>query len=171
MTEKIFETERLILRRWTRDDADALFQILRDPLVARFIADGLPFTIEKVEEFLAWAEKHERENGFCRWKVVEKSSGAVIGSCGFARLEESAEIELGYLFARHRWGSGLATEAARACADYGFKKLGFREIIAITDVENTASQKVLEKIGFRRRGIEVLGGEKSLVYIKKKSDD
>ena len=168
MTENeiILETKRLSLRKWTSADCDALFEILRDAEVVRYIADGKPFSFEKTREFLNWAEEYERANGFCRWKVVEKSSGAVIGSCGFARPHGTLEIELGYLFAQTAWGKGYATEIAAAAADYGFKKLGFREIIALTDEENTASQKVLEKIGFRLRGVEVFDGEESLVYIK-----
>ena len=160
-----------MLRRWTRADSGALFEILRDTEVARYIADGNPFTMEKVKGFLAWAESFERANGFCRWKVIEKASGETIGSAGFARIDETEEIELGFLLAQNSWGKGFATEITRACAGYGFKKLGFREIIAMTDLENTASQKVLEKIGFTRRGIEVSGGEENLVFIKKKSDD
>ena len=171
MTETILETKRLVLRKWTNADCDALFEILRDARVAQFIADGKPFTRAEVIDFLAWAENYERLHGFCRWKVVEKASGATIGSCGFARPGDSDEIELGFLFAQKSWGRGYATEIAAAAVDYGFKKLGFREIIAMTDLENTASQKVLEKIGFASRGIQAIGGEESLVFIKKKSDE
>jgi RimJ/RimL family protein N-acetyltransferase len=169
--ETILETERLILCKWTEADCDALFEILREAEVVRYIADGKPFSMKKVKEFLDWADAYESENGFCRWKVVERSSGAVVGSCGFARPHDTTEIELGYLFAQNAWGNGYATEIAEAATAYGFKKLGFREIIAMTDVENTASQKVLEKIGFTRRGIEVFSGEENLVFIKKKSDE
>lgn len=168
MTEIILETKRLVLRKWTNADRDALFEILRNPRVARFVADGQPFTLEETGEFLAWAEKYQRENGFCRWKVIEKASCAVIGSCGFALPFDLNEIELGFLLAQKSWGRGYATEIAAATVDYGFKKLGFHEIIAMTDLENTASQKVLEKIGFASRGIEAFGGEESLVFIKKK---
>lgn len=171
LNENILETERLILRKWTIADTNALFEIMRDAKVARFIGDGEPFTVEKANDFLAWAEDFERANGFCRWKVIEKSTNEVVGSCGFGRIKESEEIELGYLFAQKAWGKGYATEIAEACAGYGFKKLGFREIIALTDAENIASQKVLEKIGFSQRGTEIFGGEECLVYIKKKSDD
>lgn len=163
----ILETERLILQLWSPADADALFEILIDAEVVRYIADGRPFSFEKVKEFLIWAENYQRENGFCRWKAVEKSSGETIGSCGFARPHGTDEIELGYLFARKVWGCGLATEAARAATRHGFEKLGFPEIIAVTDLENIASQKVLEKIGFQRRGIEIFGGDESLVYLAK----
>ena len=171
LNENILETERLLLRKWMPSDSDALFEILRRRDVARFIGDGEPYTREKVKAFLAWAEDFERANGFCRWKVIEKASGKTIGSCGFGRIKETEEIELGYLFAPNAWGKGYATEIAGACADYGFKNLGFREIIAITDAENIASQKVLRKIGFAHRGTEIFDGVESLVYIKKKSDD
>lgn len=91
----------------------------------------------------------------------------IIGSCGFGRVDETGEIELGFLLAQKYWGKGLATEIAEAAMLYGFNKLGFREIIALTDLENIASQRVLEKIGFTKRGHETLGGEKNLVFAKK----
>ena len=162
---KILETDRLILRAWSRADIDSLFEIMRDARVMRYLADGLPFTFEQVEDFLIWAEHYQIENNFCRWKVIERSTGEVIGSCGFARTHATEEVELGYLLAQKHWGKGLATEAARAAMLYGFGKLNFREIIAMTDLENVRSQKVLEKIGFARRGIEVYEGAETLVYL------
>jgi RimJ/RimL family protein N-acetyltransferase len=162
--QQILDTDRLILEVWTQADADALFEIMRDARVMRYLAGGKPFTFEEVKDFLIWAENYQAENKFCRWKVIEKSSGDVIGSCGFARPQGTDEVELGYLLAQKHWGKGFGTEAAAACKLYGFGKLGFREIIAMTDLENFASQKVLEKIGFARRGVEIYGGEETLVY-------
>lgn len=170
-SQQILETERLILKVWTQADADALFEIMRDAPVMRYLADGKPFTFEQVKDFLIWAENYQKENGFCRWKVIEKSSGEIIGSCGFARPHGTEEVELGYLLARKHWGKGFGTEAAHAAKFYGFGKLGFREIIAMTDLENTASCKVLEKIGFVRRGIETYGGEEILVYLAKNPEN
>ncbi len=111
--------------------------------------------------------EYQNENGFCRWAVLEKSSGKIIGSCGFAVLEDSNEIDLGYLFAKDCWGKGFATEAARECIGYGFKNLNFREIIAITDLDNFASQNVLEKVGFKERGVESFKNKECLVYLAK----
>lgn len=167
---RILETERLFLRSWTLEDDKELFSICGDSEVMRHIGDGEPYKrVEQARDFLNWAINYERENGFCRWAAVEKASGKVAGSCGFARPHKSEEVELGYLFARETWGRGLATEAGRACADYGFGKLCFREIIALTDLENLASHRVLEKIGFVRRGVEKFAGEDNLVYIAKNS--
>ena len=64
---------------------------------------------------------------FAVGRLCEKSSGKIVGSCGFAR-REIGEVELGYLFAREIWGKGYATEAARACLKYGFEKFGFDKI-------------------------------------------
>lgn len=98
-----------------------------------------------------------------------KSSCEIIGSCGFARPHGTQEIELGYRFARKHWGKGYATEITKAALQYGFQKLGFSEIIAMTDPQNLASQKILNKIGFTKRGLELYNGEKNLVYLAKKS--
>lgn len=162
---KILETGRLLLRSWTYADAERLFEICSDAEVMRHIGDGRPYeSVEKAREFLNWAVPYQLKTGFCRWAVVGKQSGAVIGSCGFA-FRDMDEVELGYLFARDAWGKGLATEASRACLGYGFEKLGFEKIIALTDLEHERSQRVLKKIGFTKRGIEKnAAGDVDLVF-------
>lgn len=151
---KILETERLILRHWEISDAEQLFDVCNDPDVMLHIGDGKPFeNIERAKKFLDWAASYQKENGFCRWAVVEKSSEKIIGSCGFARLEND-EIDLGYLFAKDSWGKGYATEAAGACLKFGFENLKFAKIIAMVDIDHIPSQKVLEKIGFKPNRVE-----------------
>ena len=162
--KKILETERLLLREWTLADADALFEICRHSDVMLHIGDGKPFnSITNAEKFLKWAIKYQSENKFCRWAVAEKSSGAIVGSCGFAR-QTTGEVELGYLFARQFWGKGFATEAARSCVRYGFEKLNFPKIIALTDANHAESHRVLEKIGFSTRGIEKYDDVENVVF-------
>jgi RimJ/RimL family protein N-acetyltransferase len=141
-----------------------LFDILSDREVVRYIGDGMPYTRAKVDEFLRWAETYERDNGFCRWKLVERETGEIIGSCGFANPHSTPEIELGYLLKQSVWGRGLATEAARASVEHGFRTLGFDEIIAMTAPENGPSRKVLEKLGFALRGVEKVNGDATLVF-------
>ena len=165
---KIFETERLILRTWSLSDAPELFEICEDAEVMKYIGTGKPYeTIEQADEFLHWAIDYQKANNFCRWAVLLKENRRIVGSCGFARPHETTEIELGYLVARKFWGRGLGTEATAACLKYGFENLNFREIIAMTDLDNIASHKVLEKIGFAQRGIETFNGEENLVYLAK----
>ena len=167
---KILETDRLLLRTWTIDDAPKLFDICSDALVMKYLATGKPYaSVEEAVEFLRWAENYQKENGFCRWAVLLQDTKEIVGSCGFARPHGTEEIELGYLLAQKFWGKGLATEAAGACLQYGFDKLKFNEVIAITDLENVSSQRVLEKIGFTKRGIEEINGEENLIYLAKNS--
>jgi ribosomal-protein-alanine N-acetyltransferase len=164
-SENILETERLILRPWTLEDADALFEICRDSDVMLHIGNRKPYeSVDDAVKFLNWAVSYQKKNGFCRWAVIEKSSGKIVGSCGFLR-QKCDDKDLGYLFAREVWGKGLATEAGRACLQYGFEKLNFTKVIALTDVDHFVSQKVLEKIGFTRRGIEkYFDEEEDMVY-------
>lgn len=162
---KILETERLILRTWTLADAAKLFEICSDADVMQFLGTGKPYeTIDEAREFLHWAKNYQKENHFCSWAILLKENLEIVGSCGFARPHGTEEIELGYLLAKKFWRLGLATEAASACLRYGFEHLKFTEAIALTDLENVASQKVLEKIGFEKRGIETINGEENLVY-------
>lgn len=104
--EKILETERLILRVWTSEDAPALYEICRDAAVMRHIGTCEPYrSIDEARAFLDWAVAYQTENGFCRWAVVSKQTGKIVGSCGFARRKHK-DVELGYLFARDVWGNG-----------------------------------------------------------------
>ncbi|MDQ3323286.1 MAG: GNAT family N-acetyltransferase [Acidobacteriota bacterium] len=164
--KEILQTDRLIIRTWVFNDADALFEICRDSEVMLHIGTGEPYkSIDEAYQFLNWAVSYQKNNRFCRWAVIEKANRKIIGSCGFARLENSGEIELGYLFARNEWGNGYATEAANACLRYGFEQLGFTEVIALTDLKHTASQRVVEKLGFICRGIENYNSENNMVYV------
>lgn len=151
---KILETERLVLRTWTYADDERLFEICSDAETMLHIGDRKPYeSIEIAREFLNWAVPYQLKMGFSRWAVIEKESGEIIGSCGFA-IQETGEVELGYVFAREVWGKGFATEAARACLQYGFDKIGFETVIGLTDLDHEKSQNVLKKIGFRERGVE-----------------
>jgi len=81
--------------------------------------------------------------------MVLKSSGELIGDCGLTvqDVEGASEIEIGYHVRRDHWGQGFATEAARACRDYGFAHLGVSRLVSIIRPENLASRRVAEKNG------------------------
>ncbi len=162
----LIETGRLALRTWTLDDAEAMFEICRDAEVMLHIGTREPYrNLEDARRFLRWVIGYQEQHGFSRWAVVEKASQSVIGSCGFALLESTGEIDLGYLFDRRVWGHGYATEAAGACLRYGFDTLNFTKVIALTDPGHTASQRVLEKIGFVCQGLKEYDGDEDMVYV------
>ena len=156
----IIETERLVLRVWTAEDASALYTLASDPEVMRYVDDGKPWTDPaRAREFVGRIAECWRVNGYGRWAVVERDGGRVVGSCGFGPLAETGEIDFGYIFARDCWGRGYATEAARAALREGFERLGLKEVVANTVPENTASRRVLEKLGFEHRGLKTYAGE------------
>jgi RimJ/RimL family protein N-acetyltransferase len=146
----ILETERLVLRTWSPDDAEEGFRIWSDPEVMRYIGTGQPNAdIEQTRGWLGRMMAHQERHGFCFWAVAEKETGRLIGSCGLAyQLDGGLPIEFGYTLARDRWGRGLATEVAGACLQYVFENFPLTEIAASVDARHVASQRVLEKIGF-----------------------
>jgi len=148
----IVETERLALRAWERGEADALFELMRDAEVMRYVGDGRPWGgVERAREWLGWMDDSQRGRGFCRWAVVERDCGRVVGLCG--SFDVLGKVDFGYLLARDRWGRGYASEAGRAALRHGFERLGFGEVVARTAPENYASRRVLEKLGFEFRGL------------------
>ena len=146
------ETDRLILREFTRDDVDALLALDQDPLVRRYVEDGIPVTrdeaIVTIEHFLAY---YERGPVFGFWAGIEKESGEFLGWFHFRPEDRSntAEPELGYRLIASSWGKGYGTEGSRALIDHGFAYPEVERVVACTMVVHTASRRVMEKSGLR----------------------
>jgi [ribosomal protein S5]-alanine N-acetyltransferase len=94
--------------------------------------------------------------GHSKWKV-SLHDGTFIGRAGISYWAPTGELELGYALRRPCWGSGIATEAGRAVAAWTFANLEVDHIIGFTDLENAASQRVLEKIGMVRQADRDIG--------------
>jgi ribosomal-protein-alanine N-acetyltransferase len=150
------ESERLLLRPFTADDAEALHSIWGDPAAARFGGDWpRPETVADTLRYLERIRAGQAERGYALWAVVERETGRLIGDCGlFLADEVGPDVELAYGLAPDVWGRGYATEAAAACVRAGFEQLGLERIVADVDPSNTASIRVLEKAGFARVGEE-----------------
>ena len=143
------ETPRLILRPFTDDDAEDIYQVFSDPETMKYFLHWLAHSVDDVRGFITWIKGVQEEHGFSYWAMVEKSSGRVIGDCGLIPLEgEGPEIELGCDVRRDKWNLGYATEASQASLEYGFRVLNLDHIVAATDTRNEASQHVLQKLGF-----------------------
>ena len=89
----------------------------------------------------------------------------VIGFAGLKWLVELGEVDLGYRFLPAYWGVGLATEAGEAVLRYGFERLGLRRVIGLVMPENTASIRVLEKLGLRFDGLIEDRGHRVARYV------
>ncbi len=159
------ETERLIIRSFTMDDAEAMFKVLGDAETMRFFLIWLAKSVDNARGFIRWVTGMEKEWGYSFWAVVEKESGEVIGDCGLAPQEgEGPEVELGCDLRKDKWNKGYAMEAGRACLKYGFEELKLERIVATTDPQNFAAKRALEKLGFVEDGRGEHYGSESIEY-------
>lgn len=147
--EKILDTGRLILRRFTLDDVPALYQLCSRPEIIRYAQSTPLASLEETREFMqAVPFRDYATYGYGRFACVWKESGAVIGFSGLKYVPEIADTELGYRFLPEFWGMGLATEAGRASIDFARSDLGLKRLVAMVHPDNVASAGVLVKLGF-----------------------
>jgi RimJ/RimL family protein N-acetyltransferase len=126
-------------------DMLALREIWRNEQVRRFL--GGVVSQEVIDGKIASIEQHWVEHGFGQWAISEMETDQIAGLCGLHRSEEG--VELSYMFFPAFWGRGLATEAASASLNHGFRTLAFERIVAITQEANHSSCRLLEKVGMR----------------------
>jgi ribosomal-protein-alanine N-acetyltransferase len=154
----VLETERLILRPLTLDDIGILAAIYADPDVMRYF-DGTRTqddTRQRVERIMAQYAR----TGVDFLATVYKENGQFIGRCGllWQVLDGVQEVEVAYMIAKQYWGQGLATEAARALKEHGFRDHGFQRLVSIIHPDNAASIRVAEKNGMQNeRDVEFDG--------------
>ena len=103
----------------------------------------------EVQEGILKQFQRYHENGFGVWAVILKDNQELIGQCGLSMqpCEEEEVLEIGYIFQKKYWHKGYATEAALACRDYAFDKLGAEEVFSLIRDTNIASQNVAKRIG------------------------
>ena len=142
----VLETERLLLRELTVEDARDTYNLNQDPEVIKYVHGSGSFeSIDDARVFLEGYDRYKKE-GMGRWACIIKENNEFIGWCGLIK-EESGDVDLGFRLYRKNWGYGYATEAAKACLKYGFEELGLNRIVASAMAENKASINVIEKLG------------------------
>ena len=129
-----------------------------------------PYTREDVEEWIEKSLRRYREHGISLWAVILKADGQLAGDCGLMRQEVDGvtETEVGYHLARRFQGQGFATEAARACMDHAFLKLGLGRVISLIRAENLPSRRVAERNGMTVEKEAMFAGLPHLVYVAQK---
>jgi RimJ/RimL family protein N-acetyltransferase len=143
-------TERLLLRPGWAEDAPALARAIADEQVVRNLATApWPYVLEDAEAFLA----SPRDPAMPSFLITERTDGEprIIGSCGLVRRPSGA-VELGYWIGRAHWGKGFATEASRALIEIA-RTLKLSRLEASHFLDNPASGRVLEKLGFKPTGL------------------
>jgi ribosomal-protein-alanine N-acetyltransferase len=162
----ILETERLMLREYVEEDAEAFFKVNSDPEVLRFVPDKRLLNVEQARQILVDHPIVDyRKYGFGRGACILKSTGEQIGFAGLKYLEELGEVDVAFRLMPNHWGQGLATEAALASVRFGFADLGLKRIIGLVMPENIASVRVLEKTGLRYAETVTFWGHQFSKYI------
>ncbi|WP_017555718.1 GNAT family N-acetyltransferase [Nocardiopsis baichengensis] len=147
----LLTTDRMALRRITPDDAPLLLGLDADPEVMRHITGGRPSAPAEIDRRIRTYQEWYRSRPDRGYWIAEEADGAFAGWFHLRppRGGDPAEPELGYRLARSRWGRGLATEGSRALLDTAFADPSVRRVLARTMAVNTASRRVMEKIGMR----------------------
>jgi RimJ/RimL family protein N-acetyltransferase len=147
----LLETERLLLRRFTEDDADNLYDLDSDPDVMRYLSGGTPTPREVIKQEILprFTSYDERFPGLGFWAAIDKGSRDFVGWFSFRPRAEAdpGEASLGFRLRKAAWGQGYATEGAQALIRLGFTELGVQRVVATTYEDNLASRRVMEKAG------------------------
>lgn len=157
-----FETTRLVLRMPTAADIGPLDEMDGDPDVMRYIGDGNvhPRTTAQTAALVQAARRRWDERGYGLLSVTSRQTGEFLGWVTLAVPEFLPQVlpavEIGWRFLRRHWGHGYATEAARPLLHHGFTACGLERIVSIRHVENTASGRVMDKLGLRQVGETVV---------------
>ncbi|MBD8071574.1 GNAT family N-acetyltransferase [Bacillus sp. PS06] len=154
MTFPVIETNRLVLRRVTNEDAKDVLKYLSDEDVMKYY--GLdPFqSIDDALEEISWYQSIQDNSTGIRWGITLKDQDRVIGSCGFHNsVSQHYRTEIGFELSKDQWGKGIALEAVGAIINYGFEQMNFQRIEALIEPPNLPSQKLVENLGFEREGL------------------
>ncbi len=149
------ETSRLILRRFTLEDAQPMFEHwANDADVCKYMTWPPHGQVDTTRNLLErWVAEYEN-NAVYHWVIEHKAAGHIIGSIGAMQMNERNDCcEVGYCIAKAFWGQGLTTEALRAVLGFLFREVGVHRVEALHDLENTASGRVMQKAGMTFEGI------------------
>lgn len=162
--DHILETERLLLRKPTTDDAAFMLRLVNEPSWLRYIGDRKVYTLEDARNYLLNGTiKSFETNGFGFGIVVLKETGESIGMCGLVKRDYLDDVDIGFAFFPEFTGKGYAYEMAEKTLAYARHDLGFNKIVAITTQDNFPSIRLLQKIGLTlEKKIMVEGDELNL---------
>lgn len=146
-------TDRLVLRPFTDGDSEDLFALQSDPRVLRYW-DAPPWTDRsRVAGFMDGCRQLADEGSGARVALEQRTDAAFLGWCTFNSWNpEFRSASLGYCLTEEAWGQGYATEASRRLLQWAFDTLDLNRVQAEADTRNTASARVLEKLGFVHEG-------------------
>jgi RimJ/RimL family protein N-acetyltransferase len=158
------QTERLVLRGWNEDsDFEPYARLTADAEVMRYLG-GQPYSRTEAWRHMAMIVGHWQLRGYSHWAVEEQGSGEFVGRLGFFNPAGWPGFEIGWTFARSRWGRGYALEGARAALVWAQRVLRVEHVISCIHAENRNSICVAEKLGETFEGRAQILGVPVLVY-------
>jgi RimJ/RimL family protein N-acetyltransferase len=161
----ILETDRLVLRQFTPDDAPFMLDLLNSPPWLRFIGDRGVRTLEDAGHYIQNGPlKSYSEFGFGGYLVQLKEGDLPIGLCGLFRRETLPDVDLGFAFLPGYEGRGYGYEVSSALLDYALTQLKLERITAFCDPENQASIRLIEKLGLRFEKSVQFNGKAKWLY-------
>ena len=154
MSDKIADTDRLILRDWRMSDRAVFLEHLNSPAVMRWLGG-----VQEEATYVAAFERLEgynRDFGHTFWIVERKADGEVLGFCGLKRVNSEGapnpgDMEIGWRLREDAWGQGIAKEAAIACLDLAFDRFAAPHVVALTVEGNRGSWGLMKRLGMSRR--------------------
>lgn len=149
------ESERLIIRTLRMSDLQDCFALTSDAhVMSKTVALTKHTSLNECSDYLKQIIDAYEHNNAAWWAVTEKNTDRVIGFCGYVNYAPHFNrAELGYLIAYEQWNKGYGTEACKAVIKYGFMGMQLHRVEATVDTENSASIRVLEKLGMQREGL------------------
>ena len=148
------ETKRLILRELIPADAEGMFELDSDPLVHQYLGNKPVANIQQSRDTITMIRQQYADLGIGRWALIDKETDNFIGWSGLKLITTTVNshsnfYDIGYRLIRRYWGKGYATESALAVMHYGFNQMQLKTIYGMADVDNAASNHVLQKIGLK----------------------
>jgi [ribosomal protein S5]-alanine N-acetyltransferase len=165
---QIPQTKRLRLRAYTTADEAGLFEVFADRYARSFYPEMSDRA--KVRAWIEWNLRNYEEFGFGLWAMELEADSQFVGDCGltYQNVEGRRELEIGYHVSERERGKGYATEAARACLDFGFAHTSCESICSIVRPWNTASCAVAARVHATRREF-TRGGKPALLFYTKRN--
>lgn len=146
----IAETERLLIEKFTLNDASFFKALVNTPHWIKYIGDRNTKTIEDAEERIKYGHLESyKTNGFGFYKLILKEKNIPIGTCGLIKRDELKHVDIGFAFLEDYERQGFGYEASIAIMELAKEKFNIKKLLAITAPYNIGSIKLLEKLSFR----------------------
>lgn len=156
-----YKNDTIIIREFIPQELHLFLDLFKNESVTRYLPYKSP---EEFKQMFEKALSDYKEGSLSRWGIFDAQNNEFVGVCLARIFAENANcIEIGYMLGENYWGKGIGTEVCKALADYCLSADGGKEIVALTDLDNIGSQKVLLKGGFKREE-NLIREDKELAY-------